>query len=77
MGDKAPNGYFTEAIKSAEENGTVFGYPMTIEQLKANMEGNCIPFEIKDWTYEDFQEKFLPERRKLMAKKITASYWSL
>ena len=77
VGDKAPNVYFTEAIKSAEENGTVFGYPMTIEQLKANMEGNCIPFEIKDWTYEDFQEKFLPERRKLMAKKIKEYYWSL
>ena len=77
VGDKAPNDYFSEAIKSAQETGTVFGYPMTLEDLKKNMEENCIPFEIKDWTFEDYLEKFLPQRRKLMAKKIEEYYKKL
>ena len=77
VGDKAPNEYFSEAIKSAEETGTVFGYPMTLGDLKKNMEENCIPFEIKDWSYEDYLEKFLPQRRLLMAKKIRSYYKSL
>ena len=67
----------SEAIKSAQETGTVFGYPMTLEDLKKNMEENCIPFEIKDWTFEDYLEKFLPQRRKLMAKKIEEYYKKL
>lgn len=77
VGDQAPNVYFSEAIKSAEETGTVFGYPMTLDELKKNMEENCIPFEIKDWTYDDYLEKFLPQRRKLMAKKIEEYYKKL
>lgn len=77
VGDKAPNNYFSEAVKSAEENGEVFGYPMTLDELKKNLEDNCIPFEIKDWTYEDYLEKFLPQRRKLMSKKIEEYYKNL
>lgn len=74
IGDKAPNVYFNEAFESAEKNSTVFGYPMTVEELKSNLLANCIPLEIKDWTYNEFIDKFLPERRKMMAKKIESYY---
>ena len=77
VGEKAPNVYFSQAIQSAKETGMVFGYPMTLEELKKNLDDNCIPFEIKDWTHEDYLEKFLPERRKLMAKKIEDYYKKL
>lgn len=77
IGDKAPNEYFSDAIKSAEETGSVFGNPMTLDELKKNLEENCIPYDIKDWTYEDYLEKFLPERRKLMSKKIEEYYKKL
>lgn len=77
VGEKAPNVYFSQAIQTAEETGMVFGYPMTLEELKKNLDDNCIPFEIKDWTHEDYLEKFLPERRKLMAKKIENYYKKL
>lgn len=77
IGEKAPNIYFSDAIKSAEETGTVFGYPMTLDELKENLKENCIPFEIKDWTYNDYLDKFLPQRRKLMAKRIEEYYKKL
>lgn len=50
---------------------------MTIDELKANLLENCIPLEIVDWNYNDYQNKFLVERRKLMAKKIKEHYQNL
>ncbi|MBQ9355176.1 MAG: hypothetical protein IJT84_05800, partial [Clostridia bacterium] len=77
IGEKAPNEYFTEAFKSAEENGIVFGYPMTVRELEENLNANCIPLSVKDWDYNNYIENFLPERRKLMARKIQNYYKSL
>lgn len=77
IGEKAPNEYFTEAFKSAEENGIVFGYPMTVSELEENLNANCIPLSVKDWDYNNYIENFLPKRRKLMARKIQNYYKSL
>ncbi|MBO6264191.1 MAG: DUF262 domain-containing protein [Clostridia bacterium] len=77
IGEKAPNEYFAEAFKSAEENGVVFGYPMTVSELEKNLNVNCIPLSVKDWDYNNYTENFLPERRKLMARKIENYYKSL
>ena len=77
VGDKAPNVYFKEAFESAKNEGKVFGYPMTVEELKENLIQNCIPLEIVDWDYNDYQSKFLVERRKLIAKKIENYYKSI
>ena len=77
IGEKAPNEYFAEAFKSAEESGVVFGYPMTVSELEENLNANCIPLSVKDWDYNNYIENFLPERRKLMAKKIEKYYYSL
>ena len=50
---------------------------MTVEELKENLIQNCIPLEIVDWDYNDYQSKFLVERRKLIAKKIENYYKSI
>lgn len=77
IGEKAPNVYFKDAFESARNTNTVFGYPMTEEGLKENLLENCIPIEIEEWTYEDYQQKFLVERRKMMAEKIKNYYKKL
>lgn len=74
IGDKSPNVYFKDAFESARETGTVFGYSMTEEELKDNLIMNCIPIEIENWNYNDYQAKFLVQRRKMMAKKIRDYY---
>lgn len=77
IGEKAPNVYFKDAFESTRNTNTVFGYPMTEEGLKENLLENCIPIEIEEWTYEDYQQKFLVERRKMMAEKIKNYYKKL
>lgn len=74
IGDKSPNVYFKDAFESAQETGTVFGYSMTEKELKDNLIMNCIPIEIENWDYNDYQAKFLVQRRKMMAKKIQDYY---
>lgn len=74
IGDKSPNVYFKDAFESARETGTVFGYSMTEKELKDNLIMNCIPIEIENWDYNDYQAKFLVQRRKMMAKKIQDYY---
>lgn len=74
IGDKAPNVYFKEAFESAKQSGTVFGYPMSEDELIENLNSNCIPLEIANWDYNKYIEAFLPQRRKLMADKIKNYY---
>lgn len=50
---------------------------MTVEQLEENLKQNCIPLDVKDWDYNDYQEQFLVQRRELMAKKIKDYYQKL
>lgn len=77
VGAKPPNEYFREAFESAANEGKVFGSPMTLDELKNNMAMNCIPIEIVNWDYNNYLHDFLPERRKLMAKKIESYYKNL
>ena len=74
IGEKSPNVYFKTAYESAINNQTVYGVPMTKEELDKNLEDNCIPLDIVNWDYNDYIEKFLPERRKLMAQRIKEYY---
>ena len=77
VGKRAPNDYFKEAFDSATYNSTVFGSPMSLEELKKNLEMNCIPLEIVDWDYNQYLHNFLPQRRRMMASKIKAYYQGL
>ena len=73
IGKKAPCEYFSEALKQCETKDIKCGSITEIEQLKANLATNCIPFEVCDMTHNDYEE-FLQKRRVLMAKKIKDYY---
>lgn len=46
------------------------------DELYKNLEVNCIPLDVFNMTYNDY-DRFLEERRKLMAKKIRKFYEAL
>lgn len=73
IGKKAPCEYFSEAIKQCETKEIKCGSITELEQLKANLAANCIPFEVCVMTHNDYEE-FLQKRRVLMAKKIKDYY---
>ena len=77
VGNKAPNIYFKEAFESVLKDGIVYGNHMSVDELKSNLIENCIPLDIVNWDYNDYRNKFLVERRKLMAKKIKEYYNNL
>lgn len=77
VGNKAPNVYFKEAFESVLKDGIVYGNHMSVDELKSNLIENCIPLDIVNWDYNDYRNKFLVERRKLMAKKIKEYYNNL
>lgn len=76
VGNKPPKDYF-ELIKTQiqDENRQVSGLS-TKQDLLDNLKMNCVPTEIMDMNINDYQD-FLTLRRKLMAKKIKAYYFSL
>ena len=76
IGKMAPKVYFTLAVEQCSTGVIKCGAITDLDQLKANLAANCIPFEITTMDYTDY-ERFLEERRKLMAKKIKDYYYSL
>ncbi len=76
IGEKAPNDYFSNAIEEIKKGNIVFGNNWTLEEFYNNLKENCIPLDIINWNYNDYQDKFLPERRKLIAQKIKNYYLS-
>ena len=50
---------------------------MTVSELENNLTQNRIPLEVKDWDYNDYQDKFLVQRWRMMAKKIEEYYKKL
>lgn len=76
IGRKAPYEYFSEAVKQCETKKITCGSITDIDLLKANLEVNCIPFDINTMDYTNYQD-FLTERKKRMAKKIKDYYYSL
>ena len=73
IGKKAPNVYFAEAVKQCDTKQITCGSITDIDLLKANLEANCIPFEVCNMDHTNYEE-FLSERRKRMAKKIKDYY---
>ena len=51
----------------------VYGGIASMEKLEANLEANCIPKEIFDMDYTQFED-FLEKRRYMMAQKICRYY---
>ena len=76
ISDDAPNAYFSKAITTVENGEAAYGNIKTKEDLMLNLEHNCIPANICDMSYEDY-DTFLKQRREMMAKKIHEYYNSL
>lgn len=76
IGKKAPNEYMKSVVEQCNGKENKYGAINTLEDLKINMEENCIPESFITMTVEDYDE-FLKERRKLMANKVKEFYQSL
>lgn len=68
IGNAPPNEYIPQYSASQQWDKT---------ELAENLKTNCIPLEIVDMTISDYETKFLPARRKMMAEKIHKYYEAL
>ncbi|MBN2092790.1 DUF262 domain-containing protein [candidate division KSB1 bacterium] len=76
IGNRSPKDYF-DILKSQCDGGVLkFGAITDDKTLRLNLKMNCIPEGTSSFDFEDY-EKFLIERRKLMAQKIKSYYFSL
>ena len=76
IGKKAPKDYFNIALKQCQTKIAECGSITEQDQLRKNLEDNCIPNSIFEMGYEDY-DTFLEQRRELMARKIKFYYESL
>jgi hypothetical protein len=73
IGNKAPKAYFELLRKQCEGGPLKLGSIDNLEDLRHNLTMNCIPESIMDMDFEDY-ERFLEERRGLMAKYMKHYY---
>ena len=71
-----PKDYFNIALEQCKTKVAKCGSIIDEEQLRHNLEVNCIPADVFNMGHEDYSE-FLEQRRLLMAKKIRKFYESL
>ncbi len=76
ISNKAPVAYFKELDEQVNGGSPVYGCIESQDDLNKNLEENAIPTDIKNMTYEDYDE-FLSKRRLLMAFKLKDYYYSL
>lgn len=77
IGKSAPSEYFTAALDQCSTGVIKVGTILDPMELGDNLVTNCIPPEIGSMTIEDYETKFLPARRKMMAAKIRKYYEAL
>ncbi len=76
ISDDAPKEYMSVVMNQLETGEGIYGGITDKEELKKNLEMNCIPEGFENMTVDDYLQ-FLEQRRKLMAKKIKTYYESL
>ncbi len=76
IGKKPPAVYFKEILEQCNGKELKYGDITNENELYANLDVNCIPHTIVSMDATDY-EKFLKERRILMAKKIKQYYQTL
>lgn len=76
IGDKAPDAYMKEVYKQCCTKQPVYGCITDEDELRRNLTQNCIPDGFESMSIGDY-DRFLEERRKLMAQKIRNYYFSL
>jgi len=76
VGKRAPNEYFSEALKQCSTGKQVIGTITDEKTFYENLTANCIPYNIVNMTANDYYD-FLLERRKQMAQKVKEYYFAL
>lgn len=76
IGDKAPDAYMKEVYEQCCTKQPVYGCITDEDELRRNLTQNCIPDGFESISIGDY-DRFLEERRKLMAQKIHNYYFSL
>jgi len=76
IGAKAPDVYFNELKHQSTGGKLKYGAIDQYNELLSNLKTHCIPENIFDITVDGYDD-FLKERRKLMAEKMRAYYYSL
>ena len=74
--DDAPGEYFTRELSAVRAGRGHYGNIQSEEGLRANLVANCIPEDVFDMGIDDY-ERFLAERRRLMAVKIRDYFFGL
>lgn len=76
IGKKAPSDYFGLVLNQCKTKVLKIGTINEIEDYKENLKVNCIPEEIVEMSFIDY-ENFLLQRRKLIAQKIKKYYYMI
>lgn len=76
VSDDAPNVYFGKVIEQCDKKSIAFGNISERAMLKKNLEENAIPESIVNMTVDDY-DRFLDERRKMMAQLVERYYKGL
>lgn len=76
IGDKAPDAYMKGVYEQCCTKQPVYGCITDEDELRRNLTQNCIPDGFESMSIGDY-DRFLEERRKLMAQKIRNYYFSL
>ena len=71
--DQAPRDYMAQVRKQCVGGNAAYGGIDSLQKLEENLTANCIPSEIFNMDYTNFEE-FLEKRRHLMAQKIRKYY---
>lgn len=74
--DEAPAVYFSKVKEQCQTKNVAFGNIMSDTLLKTNLAENCIPNNVDQMTFENYDE-FLQKRRMLMADMIHQYYMGL
>lgn len=76
IGDAAPATYLADVFAQCASGEPRYGAITRVEDLKSNLEANCLPEDLEAYRPDQF-EAFLTERRRLMAQKIKQYYWAM
>jgi hypothetical protein len=76
VGSKSPREYFELITSQIEEQNMQLTGISTQDDLKRNLDMNCVPYSIDNMSIQHYNE-FLYDRRRMMANKIREYYFSL
>lgn len=76
ISNRAPCVYMKEVLTQCQTKQPVYGGIIENDVLQHNLRQNCVPEGFEAMSIDDYS-RFLEERRKLMAAKIKAYYYSL